>query len=290
MALTGKTLKNAAAEVLVEMPGIELKTTELLDNVDLINVNAALQTEVLTGVTEEKGEKRSLMIALTVESAKRAASMAFNTGNSELLRKTNKPKSFYKNLPDLECAAFCRETHAELVPYLSHLLPYGVTAVKLTNIDASIIDFIDFMNEPKDNYDDRKTATEKIEILLDANDVILEGTDLAVSGIEETQPEFVNKYFQSRSLSDTGAHALSLRGHVQTLGGVPMKGVRIVIVGTNVNKRSTAKGNFQVKHLAEAVYQVILTQSGYEDFETTVAIVANQRTELKAVMKALVAA
>lgn len=283
-----KRLTEAEAATIAAMPGAAALIVEFLTELDILNENGADQTRELDGYAVVKAKLKVVMVGKTVDICRRAQSYAVNSDLPVLFNEMSWRRSTLIKEADTRCGDICQEIYELALPLAAELLIYGVTAAKLTELEASIAAFVSYIPEPRLHIEDRMAATQGIADAFSAIDVILGKMDVFVDMLETSHPAFFYLYFASRKIINTGSRTLALRGFVCDAAGVGMGGVKIYIEGVKKVKKSSALGNFQMRHLKEGVYKIICRKNGFVDVVLDVAVTGGERSEVRVVMEAVV--
>ena len=117
--------------------------------------------------------------------------------------------------------------------------------------------------------------------------------DLAVASAKDEYPDFFNAYKTSRKLVDSNSVNLALRAAARELtNGEPVNDEVFIFrneAGNTDNgelvKKTSKKGNFQVKSIETGTYKVAVSKKGYRNKEVSVTVADGERSQLTVEME-----
>lgn len=277
-------LDGRAAEIVTLMAGVDDAVLTFKNNIVTLRVKNAIQSNDLKGFTIQKYDYRVAMVDRAIDACNRTRSYALNNNLPILAAEVNQNKSDLMQMGETRCAAVCLNMQTKITAEVSHLAAYGVTDLMMTDLGTSIVTFNDFKPERRDNLNIQKEATSAIPVLIEANDLLLERVDASVRMLEQTHPEFYRAYFDAREIINTGGRTIALRVTVRDINGVVIEKVKFDIDDMKLKKRTTAKGNLQMKHLAAGPHTAKLSKYGYKSIDVAFVINDTERTDLEVVM------
>ncbi|WP_188361756.1 carboxypeptidase-like regulatory domain-containing protein [Flavobacterium orientale] len=273
-------VQNSDASVLALMPNFN---SEYQDFVTALNdLRAASEDQLYnrTGARVEKELLQTAMVDLSMNIASRIRAYAYDSGNWFLFRKVNKSRSSIAKMKDSLSMDYCQMVHDEGTALLASLGAYGVVAQDLTDLQAAITVYMEWLPKPRTAIVDRRVQTELVSQYLGVCSAKVAAMDVHVKMLEWSHPEFYERYTFSRKLVTPGYRKLSLRGTITNEMGEALAGAVVRIGSLGVSKRSTGNGNYEFKSLPAGVYNVSFELQGYETHTQPVAIVANERTDV----------
>jgi hypothetical protein len=257
--------------------------TLLSAKIDAIAIQVALQLVNPTGATADKTNQRANLetkgLALSAALSGYAASTA---GKTDLYNRVYfTPNDFYK-FREAELIGIITNLHREATAELANLAPFGVTAATLTALLTANNAFGAIMKNPNEAIARRKSATDKIAVLLPEAITILETRlDNLIVALNGSQPQFTSIYNTVRVLNKTGTNPLSLT--VSTLEDVtnqPIANAQLEIVGEGITRVSSDRGYNTVQNLVSGPHQLTVTHPNYVTQTVSFTIVSGETTEL----------
>ena len=248
-----------------------------------------------TGIAVNKGQSRSTLVLLTVDTSRKLTAFATFTNNQVLLNETKYSESELKRSPDTSLRDIAQGVYNRAQANLTALTTYGVTAATQTALQTAITAFVTAIPKPRLGITDKKQSTTQLVNFFKAADAALDNIDTVVEIIRITQPNFYNGYKSARKLIEMGNGSLSVKGFViDAISGEPIKGASLsFVIGDNevksrsakatevLVKKSAEKGGFNIKTLPAGMYTVTIQKNGYAVQTETIAVSDGELTELK---------
>jgi hypothetical protein len=244
------------------------------------------QRSYLRGYREEKDEHKEKMANEIIFVSQRIKSYAWVIGDSVLMRKVSKVKANILRLADTVASAYGEEVFGHATTHLAALAPYGVDASAMTRLQDSITAYNAWIPKTRSSIVNRKYFTDEISNVIKKIDGLLFGMDTMVRTLETLHAEFVKNYIDSRIIVNNGYRKLSLRGVVVDEMGLPILKATVKLPTLDITTQTTAKGMFELRGIKGGMYPVTVEQFGYESHKEVVAIVSNERTDIKVTLKA----
>ena len=286
-SLLKKSLTTAPSDIIAEMPGAADLIVQFCSAFADLEKHNGVQIIKTKGHTEKKAELRISMIRQMLAVCNCVKGYAMNNRNIILFSEMDRTHKFFINSSAFACSNVCRALYKKTVPLLSELQPYGITALILEELDNTIKAFIKYIPQPRLQITNRKVATKGIASMVMRCEEILSQLDVLVTMLETRRPAFFQTYFSDRKTIDSGARALSIRGSVIDVAGNGIANVTIFVEGNKRVRKTSSKGNFQMKHLGDGLIQLTFKKSGYVDLVITVPVVKGERTDIKVTMEKL---
>jgi hypothetical protein len=276
------------------LPNFGALFSTFTSNINQIQVIREQQETDKTGIAVNKDQLRADLVANALDVSRKTEAYAKMTNNAVLEKEVHYSESDLKKAPDTILKDRALLIHDKANANLTALETYGVTADVLTALKNGIDLFNASIPNPRLGITEKKQATDQLEKLFKANDVILEKFDTLVEVIRLTQPVFYAAYKDNRKVVETGIGTLAVKGFVTDAEtGAPIKGVSLSFAldgnGTNVKaakasellvKKTADKGGFNIKSLPAGMYKVTIMKNGYADQVTTVAVSDGEMSEL----------
>ena len=273
-------INNTDPTVLAAMPNFTPYFDEFKDGLANLRVASEEQVYSRIGYHIEKMEQRALMSNLCLNIINRVKAYATNEGNAILFELMNRKKSSLDRLNDTLILDYCQKVHDESFSLLASLGTYGIVAADLVALQEAINAYLLLIPKPRFEIVERKEATRNIANAISLCSEKIEKIDILVSMLEFSNRPFYLKYFDDRKLVNPGVRTLSLRGVVTNESGQELRGVMVRIPTLNLERRTTAKGNYEMKNIPPGVYTVVFEKEGMQTQSIPVAISANERTDL----------
>jgi len=269
--------------------------------IPLIEQNRDAQMLEITGITEDKNNKRLIMVDKAAFMQNRLKSLSNATNNPELFNSVNYTPTKMKMARDTEIVGICNTILTRATANATALVNYGVTAAMITELQTTIANYSATLAKPKTAITQTKTATENLAKLFKETDNILtKRLDLDIELFKVSKPEFYSQYISSRIVISTGKNKMSVLGNITMVEtGEPLKGVILTVTPENngmmkatavagmspLVKKSAEKGNFRIPSLPEGTYSVTAKKIGFKDQIVTIIVANGETTNLKIEME-----
>lgn len=248
----------------------------------LINQYRDTQSLNTTGVAQVKAQKKEDLIEKAYFVANRLQSYALHIQDSELLAKVNYSRTYFSRYRDTNLTGLCNTILENAQNNLANLLDYSVDATTLSELQTAIQAYQAQLAKPRTSQTTSKTATSNLEQLFaEATTILRERLDRDIEIFRKSQPDFYQQYQSVRRVVQTTYSKLALRIEVKEQStAVPIANVKISLAGSKETKKSTEKGNCQIKNLAQGTYQISFEKTGYLSQSLSVNIVDGETTKL----------
>lgn len=206
-----------------------------------------IQESSPSGITLDKAVRRDAMIdsAMFVKGAVQA--FATDNGNNELYESVNYSLSEIKRPADTIARDRALLIYNKAVPLVSSLADYGITAAVLTDLQTAITNFTAIMPKPRTAINSIKAATNTIEELFIAADLILKrNVDKFMVQFKATNEAFYNTYLNARQIIDLGKGSKTIE---VILNPLQTKTVQRVINGSVLTNTGTTSLIYCADHL-----------------------------------------
>lgn len=260
---------------------------EFAAQLPLIEQYRNTQTQNTSGLAKNKSNKREEVIEQAYFVANRLQSYATVEKNDELLAKVNYPRSVFVQYRDTNLIGLCQAILEQAQIHLNALEEYSVKAETLTNLQIAIQAYQDDLGKPRSAQANTKVATDALKkLFLDTNTLLTSRLDKDVEVFRVSHPDFYQQYFNARRIVQSATVRLSLRVTVlDAATRTPIANVKASFAGYNTTKRTSEKGNFQIKNLAAGDYQMTLEKIGYTPLTHAFNINDRETTKLDLEMK-----
>lgn len=238
-----------------------------------------------TGLAVEKSIFENDMVNKAIIVSNKIRAYALDQQNYYLFNSFNKSRSSIIKLKDTLTMDYCQRVHDKGNELLAALAPYELTAPELADLQDAVNIFQTWIPKPRTAIEQRRYLTELLKELFSQGRNLLFKMDIQAGILEASHNEWFKKYKLSRIIVDIGYRKLSLRGWVYDAAGNPLSKAVITIPKLEVSKTTTAKGQFEFKGLPSGFYNVDITREGYQPTNVSVAIVSNERLDIKVELK-----
>jgi len=256
--------------------------TLISSKIDALAEQVALQLLNPTGVTIDKNNAR-INLENQVFTLSSALSGYANISNKmELYQKVRYTKTDLVRYRDAELLGIATNLHRDATTELGNLAAYGVNASVLANFLTAINTFGTVMKNPTEAIAKRKSATEKIAIMLpEIIELLTNRMDHLVVMLQATQSAFVSTYNNVRALNSTAVNPLSLTiTCLNKATNEPIPNVQLEIVGEGINRISSERGYNTIQNLVSGSHQISATHPNFKTQTLTFSIVSGETTEL----------
>jgi len=254
---------------------------ELDDDIDAIGNLRDQQEADISGVTDDKDERRVTLENQTYTIASAIVFYASVTNNRELLKKVNFTRSKLEQARDNEVPGMSKQVHQAAAANAAAILPYGVTATMITDLNTAIDAFVEYISKPRAAKSETSAATEQLpQVYTDTDKLLEERLDKGMELYRFSEPDFYTQYFNARIIinSPTQKRALEVK-FVDEVTGAPIEHVK-VLVDLTINRRSSEKGNIRVQSLSEGSHSLKATLPGYSDATENFNVISGETTKL----------
>ncbi|MBY0426546.1 MAG: carboxypeptidase-like regulatory domain-containing protein [Cytophagales bacterium] len=261
-----------------------------------IEANRNTQVASKEGTTKDKEAKKSALVKKAFFICSRLKSLAINTGNTELGGAVNFSKTDFSKLRDTDLVGLVTNILARANANAAALVPYSVPAALITDLSTALTAYSGVISAPRSATVASKAATENLLTLFeDAMNALTERMDNDILVFESTNQDFYDQYFASRKIIHTSTTRLSVKGTItESDETTPISGVKITISNVSpeipsktdtppvsISKKTTSKGNFQLKNIPEGTYMVTLSKVGYKTVTVKTTVTDDKTTLLE---------
>lgn len=167
-------------------------------------------------------------------------------GLQELAMKVKYAPSALKLANEKELVGISSQLTNDANAHLGGLAFYGIDALWLASFVSKTNYFLDFAGTPASVREDRKKATAEIKRLVaEIRRHLRENMDVLLQNFRDSQPLIYGEYKHGRKIVETGSRTPALKGKVTDTEGKPLKGLQVLIAGTQRKSITTALGNFK---------------------------------------------
>lgn len=256
--------------------------TEFSTKLTDLATQVALQLENPTGTTLVKDAARENLEALAFRIVAAARGYASQADLKDLYRRVDFSKTDFSRFRDAELVGVVTNLVQDLEPVAVELESFGVNADTLEDLGVANTTFGNLMKNPTEAIAKRKAATDKIATLLPPlMDFLTMRMDNLIVAISDAQPEFVDIYYNVRTINDTATNPLSLTITTLEAGTqVPIANAQLEIVGEGITRISSERGYNTVQNLASGPHDLLATHPNFVTQTVRFTVVSGETTEL----------
>ena len=235
-----------------------------------------LTVSPIEGITIDKSNSKQALAQLTSDIAGFIYAYATVENDQTLKEEANFNYTKLVQTRDDALIPRCQNIHDRALSNLRNLNDYGVSAAKLTDLQAAIDAYAAESPKPRTAVSRRKTHNANLAALFKKADVVLrDRMDKLVGAFRSDHPDFVKTYDSVRLIVDPASTTTQLKGIVTgAKSGLPIKGATITATdagepptGFSKTTRSDAKGKYTLKPLPKGTYKIQITAPGFEDHQ-----------------------
>jgi hypothetical protein len=262
----------------------------LKKNLDEIQLFGKLQGTDKTGLAIDKNKLKEKLITLATKYSNKVAIFAKGNSNDTLLQEIRFSVSDLEKLPGEKLVETVQIIHDRIEANIAALADQGITADTQKTFLESIVSFNKSLANPRIGIVEKRQATQKLQALFAAADAAIEIMDLAAASAKDEFPDFYNGYRTARKLVDISSGSLALKASAKELpGGEPLPGAVFTFKQENsmagngnglIVKKTSKKGNFNLKSIDPGTYKVQVSKDGYKGQEVSVNVTEGERSEL----------
>lgn len=258
-------------------------------HIDEIQLIGEAQNTDKTGLTIDKNKLKMSLITIAFKNANKLSILAKQTNNNTLLKEVGLNKSELLKLPEVSLKDQVQIIYDRVQANLQNLTEQDVTPDTQKKFLDTITAFNTSLSTPRSGIAERSKATQQLYSLFKSADATIDIMDLAASSVRDEQPDFFNGYKASRTLVTTSSGSIALRATARELfSGMPVHKAIFTfhneLPSSNGNgqvvKKTSDKGNLQIKNMMPGTYKVLVTKLGYRNKEVSIIVNEGERCEL----------
>jgi hypothetical protein len=293
MIISVDNFGNENATTVKNIPKLASCFELLKRRIDEIQLAGKIQGTNKTGLALDKNRLKMKLVDLTVKYANKAAILASQNNNDTLLKEVRLNEWDLLKSAGVALVERSQLIYDRVETNIGNLADQAITPETQKEYMETIIAFKNTIASPRTGITGRRQATERLRLLFDIVDAELDIMDLAVRSAKREYPDFYVGYKNSRKLIETGSRSLALKATAKELiSGVPLSGAVFVFknqTGNNGNgeiiKKTSEKGNFQLKSIDPGTYKVEVNKEGYKGQEVRIFITEGERSDLQVEME-----
>ena len=248
----------------VAIPGFATVVSTFFSKITLIQTTENRQQRTTKGVSTDKKNKKLQLIDKLLVAAGGIMSFANDTDDNELFELVNFTKSELEHIGDTLLLDRATLVLATGNTHAADILPKGVTAVILGDLQTLITEYETLVVGPRDLIVDKKTATEQLVVLFsDTDDLLKNNLDRLMMQFKATNDEFFRKYFNGREIIDLGTQHTRLGGVITDSEGNPLEGVVVTVASADLEEVSDAEGIYLFKPFIPGDFTITVEKPGF---------------------------
>lgn len=242
------------------------------------------QEEDTKGVTEDKQNNRQTLEEETYTIASVIIFYASGINNRTLLQKVNFTRSELSRARDNELPGMSEQVHQAAVANAAAILPFGVTATMITDLNTSLQTYVDSISKPRAAISDNSAATEQLpQLFADTTKLLEESLDKGMELYRVSASAFYAAYFNARIIVNSPTHKRALE--VVFIDSLTEKIITHVKVRVgSINRRSSKLGRIFIQNLTEGAHTLKAFLPGYKNAEQDFNIISGETTKLTVIM------
>ncbi len=206
MYLAVKSLLDANNSIWQSLLAFADGYTDFSGHVTQIQTLELSQVTDSTGIAQDKKASKAAMATAAQQISAAVHAYAVKTKNNTLANETHFAVSDLTGERDADAIKDCQNVHDLANTNLASLAAYGITAAKLTALQANIDGFKAIVSKPRDNIVAGATVTQQLSDEFDAADETLsEILDGLIGQFAATNAKFVSDYNNARTIIDASA-------------------------------------------------------------------------------------
>ena len=270
------------------IPMLDSTFVELKNRIANITGLVSLQAAVINGIAIDKEDLKEKMARLTYNYAGPGRAWAASNDDDTTYQSLNLVPSKIKKLADDVAGPACQNLYNTLNANALTLVPFGLTAAMLLELNTVITDYIAIVPLPTNAINIRQTYTDNISDKIKDTSLFLERQlDNIVRGQINTNADFVSTYFNGREIIDPPTNSTTFKIEVYESGssgatrGHAVINARIEVVGVIDKVTYTDNdGKAELKQFKKDTYTLLVTADGYQPSQQIVQIGLGETKEL----------
>jgi hypothetical protein len=256
--------------------------TALEDGIDEIENKRDQQELNITGITEDKSNRRQKLEDDTYTMGNIIVFYASTSNNRELLKQVKFGRSELSKARDNELPGMADQVQAAAAANALALAPFGITPAMITTHQATIDDFVLYISKPRAALANTSAATEEIpSVFKDIDKILEEQLDMGMELYHVSDNDFYTTYFNSRIIVNSPTKTRALEVHVKdSISGKPIEHVKVNIDGT-IHRRSSTLGNIRVQDLTEGTHHLEAIIDGHAIINIDFIVINGETTKLE---------
>jgi len=249
--------------------------TQLKATYTQVAAEAALQDQITQGITQNKANLQSIMVATAYEIENKINIYATFINDPALAASFNFTYTQIESLRDTELVIRANTIHDTALANLAALAPYNITALVLTDFKTAIDNFAAVIEAPQLKQNEKKIAKQNLTNLFNTAVTYLKRIDKLMPQYKTAATQFYNEYTEARQIKDLGHRKTRLGLFVELEDGVDSTGVVVVITKGIKNYTQTVRStdhNAFFESILAGTYTITIHHPGYQPWTGTTNI------------------
>jgi hypothetical protein len=192
------------AGIVTAIPALQAKHNELVAKTAVVKGYQLIQETSIKGWTKRKKELKGDMIKKTMKIVSGVTAYALDKNETVLFEEVNYTKTKLEDLGDEEVDVACVLVHDKAAGLGIAVQDYGLLPADVTAQATATGLYVAVKQMPSGKADDRQVATARIKEGISDIRAIFKTMDRIVKTMADTEPDFVDKYFNAREIYDIG--------------------------------------------------------------------------------------
>lgn len=257
---------NANPAIMATVVAFQTAIGDFENIVEDLRQAAQQEVQAIGGYTDNKTGQRLILSNITLDVA--AAIFAFATTNNDLVLKeqVNINQSYLQRQRDEVLGSVCTNILDIANANAAALIPFGVSAAKITDLDTAITNYNTAVPGPRNAVSNRVSVKDSMkELFTDADQLLKERADKLALQFKTTEPEFYAAYRSNRIIVDAATSSTQVTGIItNSVTGDPVFAVTIQVQGQTYNTTTDANGEYSLKIPVPGTYNITYTKTAYE--------------------------
>jgi hypothetical protein len=244
------------------------------------------------GIIAQRDELKLTLITITAQAADKLYACALFIKDQVLQNELQYSLSKMKQSSDTTVLKWSKGIYDRVNNHLTEAASYGLTEATQIEFKSMIDAFEVLIPSQRVSATQKKLVTKQLVEHFDNADEALLQIDALVKILSSTEPNVYSMYDQRRKILNYGTRTLALRGQINdSITKLGLKGVTIEFLNEDgkplqpsLIKKSASKGGFNIKTLAEGIYQVKMKKVGYNDLIITITVARGELCKISAEM------
>jgi hypothetical protein len=222
------------------------------------------------GVTDNKQQSKEALITATADASRKMQAFARYKNNPVLLAETKFTETYLKGISSIELLNSSNGIHTRINTFLPELTGYELTVESQATFKQVINNYAEAIPQTRQSQLGKMESNLKVDQGFETGDAATANIDSVVEIVRLSQPNFYQGYKNARKILAQGTGSLQVQGKIiDASTGLPipdatasfsLSGQTAVVI----EKQTAAKGGFNIKSLAEGIYDVTITKVGYQ--------------------------
>jgi hypothetical protein len=281
-------LRSDYSTLISSIPALASGFNDLQARISNISGLVSLQAAVISGIAIDKENLKAKMAILTYNYSGAARAWAAGNKDDTTYEALNLVQSVIKKKPDEVAGPACLNIYNIMNANAAALLPFGLTAAMLSELNTTISDYIAIVPLPANAINIRQTYTDNIiKSVRQGADFLKRQLDNIVRAQINANPGFVKTYFNSREIIDPPTNSTTFKITVWEDDGTgkpgaqAVSGARCEVIGIADKVTHTdSEGKAALSKFKKGNYTLLVTADGYAPVQRLISIGLGETKEV----------